>query len=115
MAISHLLMYGRKSLPRSMLKDGGRSTFSSRRCGGAAPAAFSGRGIPGGGEEVRFLLFLLLSSSEWEKEPESELLSGGLPPQLVYRRLRDGSVPDRWVHLRGSGVSSATDLCERLL
>lgn len=79
------------------------------------PAAVSGRGIPGGGEEVRYLLFLLLSSSEWEKEPESELLSGGLPPRLVRRLLRDGSVPDRWVRLRGSGVGSATDLCERLL
>jgi hypothetical protein len=79
------------------------------------PAAVSGRGIPGGGEEVRYLLFLLLSSSEWEKEPESELLSGGLPPRLVRRLLRDGSVPDRWVRLRGSGVDSAIDLCERLL
>src|SRR3954451_8509481 len=115
MAISHPSMYGRKSLPRSMVKDGGRSAFGSRRCGGAVPAAGSGRGIPGGGEEVRYLLVLLLSSSEWEKEPESELLSGGLPPRLVRRLLRDGLVPDRWVRLRGSGVDSATDLHERLL
>src|SRR3954451_11408587 len=115
MAISHPLIYGRKSFPRSILKDGGSFAFGSRRCRGRAPAAASGPGIPGGGEEVRYLLFLLLSSSEWEKEPESGRLCGGLSRWLVRRLLRDGSVPDRWVRLRGSGVGSATYLCERLL